>query len=58
LPLCREPVVEGRLVQDALPTLEQRMTDVRAVMDAVGSKRATLVGYSEGGSMCAPSSRV
>jgi len=37
----------------ALPTLEQRMTDVRAVMDAVGSKRATLVGYSEGGSMCA-----
>jgi pimeloyl-ACP methyl ester carboxylesterase len=36
-----------------LPTLEERMTDVRAVMDAVGSKRATLVGYSEGGSMCA-----
>ena len=36
-----------------VPTLEQRMTDVRAVMDAVGSKRATLVGYSEGGSMCA-----
>ena len=35
------------------PTLEERMDDVRAVMDAVGSKRAALVGYSEGGPMCA-----
>jgi class 3 adenylate cyclase len=34
-------------------TLEQRMDDVRAVMDAVGSKRAALLGYSEGGPMCA-----
>jgi DNA-binding SARP family transcriptional activator/pimeloyl-ACP methyl ester carboxylesterase len=32
-------------------TLEQRMDDVRAVMDAVGSQRAALVGCSEGGSM-------
>src|SRR5437867_2619428 len=32
-----------------LPTLEQRMDDVRAVMDAVGSKRAALIGVSEGG---------
>ena len=36
-----------------LPTLEQRMDDVRAVMDAVGSKRAALFGISEGGAMCA-----
>ncbi|MCH7578461.1 MAG: adenylate/guanylate cyclase domain-containing protein [Chloroflexi bacterium] len=36
-----------------LPTLEQRMDDVRAVMDAVGSERAALMGISEGGSMCA-----
>ena len=36
-----------------LPTLEQRMDDVRAVMDAVGSKRAALIGVSEGGPMCA-----
>ncbi len=36
-----------------LPTLEQRMDDVRAVMDAVGSERAALFGLSEGGSMCA-----
>lgn len=37
---------------DQLPTLEQRMDDVRAVMDAVGSKRAVLCGVSEGGPMC------
>jgi pimeloyl-ACP methyl ester carboxylesterase len=35
-----------------LPTLEQRMDDVRAVMDAVGSKSAALLGVSEGGPMC------
>jgi DNA-binding winged helix-turn-helix (wHTH) protein/pimeloyl-ACP methyl ester carboxylesterase len=35
-----------------LPTLEQRMDDVRAVLDAVGSKRAVLLGISEGGPMC------
>jgi pimeloyl-ACP methyl ester carboxylesterase len=33
------------------PTLEQRMDDVRAVMDAVGSERAAVFGASEGGSM-------
>jgi pimeloyl-ACP methyl ester carboxylesterase len=31
--------------------LEERMDDVRAVMDAVGSARAVLLGISEGGSM-------
>lgn len=36
-----------------LPTLEQRMDDVRAVLDAVGSRRAALLGVSEGGPMCA-----
>ena len=34
-------------VADA-PTLEQRMEDVRAVMDAAGSERAALLGISEG----------
>jgi pimeloyl-ACP methyl ester carboxylesterase len=34
-----------------LPTLEQRMDDVRAVMDAAGSERAALLGHSEGGNM-------
>jgi pimeloyl-ACP methyl ester carboxylesterase len=33
------------------PTLEERMDDVRAVMDAVGSERAVLFGVSEGGPM-------
>jgi pimeloyl-ACP methyl ester carboxylesterase len=32
-------------------TLEQRMHDVQAILDAVGSKRATLFGISEGGPM-------
>jgi pimeloyl-ACP methyl ester carboxylesterase/DNA-binding winged helix-turn-helix (wHTH) protein len=36
----------------ALPTLEERMDDVRAVLDAVGSHRAVLLGVSEGGPMC------
>ena len=40
-------------VPDAeLPGLEQRMDDVRAVMDAAGSERAALLGHSEGGNMC------
>ena len=34
-----------------LPDLETRMDDVRAVMDAVGSERAAIFGYSEGGPM-------
>ena len=36
-----------------VPTLEERMEDVRAVLDAVGSERAALFGYSEGGPMAA-----
>jgi pimeloyl-ACP methyl ester carboxylesterase len=39
-----DPVAEA-------PTLEQRMDDVRAVMDAAGSERAALIGISEGASM-------
>jgi len=34
-----------------IPTLEQRMDDVRAVMDAAGVKQAALFGVSEGGPM-------
>src|SRR3989442_6601491 len=33
------------------PTLEERMEDVRIVMDAVGSYRAAQLGVSEGGPM-------
>ena len=35
------------------PSLEQRMDDVRAVMEAVGSKRAAVIGFSEGCAMSA-----
>jgi pimeloyl-ACP methyl ester carboxylesterase/DNA-binding winged helix-turn-helix (wHTH) protein len=35
-----------------LPTLEERMQDVSAVLEAVGSRRAVLMGVSEGGPMC------
>jgi pimeloyl-ACP methyl ester carboxylesterase/class 3 adenylate cyclase len=34
-----------------IPNLETRMDDVRAVMDAAGSKRAAIIGVSEGGPM-------
>ena len=34
-----------------VPSLEDRMDDVRAVMDAAGSDRAALWGFSEGGAM-------
>jgi len=35
----------------AIPTLEERMDDVRAVLEAIGSTRAALIGVSEGGPM-------
>src|SRR6185369_13363135 len=41
--------LSDRVPIDQLPTLEQRMDDVRAVMNAVGSERAALCGVSEGG---------
>jgi class 3 adenylate cyclase len=37
---------------DRKTTLEERMDDVRAVMDAAGSERAALLGMSEGATMC------
>jgi pimeloyl-ACP methyl ester carboxylesterase len=46
----------GTGLSDALDPgvpLETRMDDVRAVMDAAGSTRAVIIGYSEGGSMAA-----
>jgi pimeloyl-ACP methyl ester carboxylesterase len=45
--------MSDRVSNDRLPTLEQRMDDVRAVLDAVGSESAALLGHSEGGSMSA-----
>jgi pimeloyl-ACP methyl ester carboxylesterase len=45
----------GTGLSDRTPaaTLEERADDVRAVMDAAGTERAALVGWSEGGSYCA-----
>ena len=43
--------LSDRVGADALPDLETRMDDVRAVMDAAGSERAVLVGVSEGAAM-------
>jgi class 3 adenylate cyclase len=39
-------------VAAAEQTLEERISDVRAVMDAAGSERAMIYGWSEGGPMC------
>jgi class 3 adenylate cyclase len=35
-----------------IPTIEDRMDDIRAVMDAVGCERAALFGSSEGAATC------
>jgi pimeloyl-ACP methyl ester carboxylesterase len=43
--------LSDRVPQDALPTLEERMEDVLAVLDAAGSDRAALLGHSEGGNL-------
>jgi class 3 adenylate cyclase len=43
--------LSDRVPLKELPDLEERMDDVRAVMEAVGSKRAALMGVSEGGPM-------
>ncbi len=43
--------LSDRVDTNHLPSLETRMDDVRAVMDAAGSQRAVLLGASEGGPM-------
>jgi pimeloyl-ACP methyl ester carboxylesterase len=45
--------LSDRLSLNHLPTLETRMDDVRAVMDAAGSERAAVLGHSEGAAMSA-----
>ena len=42
-----------RLSPDRLPTLEERMDDMRVVLDAAGSERAVAFGISEGGALSA-----
>jgi pimeloyl-ACP methyl ester carboxylesterase len=43
--------LSDRVAIERLPTLEERMDDVRAVMDAAQSRRAAIFGVSEGGNM-------
>ncbi len=45
--------LSDRVPVDKLPTLEERMDDLTVVMDAVGSERAALFGFSEGGNLAA-----
>ena len=43
--------LSDRVANSSLPTLEERMQDVIAVLNAVGSRRSALCGISEGGAM-------
>ena len=43
--------LSDRVSPERLPDLETRMDDVRAVLEAVDSRRAVVLGFSEGGSM-------
>lgn len=43
--------LSDRVPEARLPSMETRMDDVRAVMDAAGSERAIVFGVSEGGPM-------
>src|ERR671932_740796 len=43
--------LSDRVSNDRLPTLEERMDDLRAVLDAAGSEQAALLSHSEGGNL-------
>jgi len=43
--------LSDRVPRSELPTLEERMDDVVAVLEAAGSERAAVLGHSEGGSL-------
>src|ERR1700731_5123726 len=43
--------MSDRVLDTQLPTPEERIDDVRAVMDSAGSTRAAILGSSEGGGM-------
>jgi pimeloyl-ACP methyl ester carboxylesterase/DNA-binding winged helix-turn-helix (wHTH) protein len=45
--------LSDRVPVEQLPTLEQRMNDLLAVMDATGSRQAVICGISEGGCLSA-----
>jgi pimeloyl-ACP methyl ester carboxylesterase len=43
--------LSDRVPRNELPSLEERMDDVLAVLEAAGSERAAVMGHSEGGSL-------
>ena len=43
--------LSDRVPRSELPSLEERMDDVIAVLDAVGSERTAVMGHSEGGNL-------
>jgi len=43
--------MSDRVSERDLPTLEQRVDDIAAVLDAVGLERASILGISDGGTM-------
>jgi len=45
--------LSDRVAEADLPGIEDRMDDVRAVLDAVGSRHATVMGISDGGPIAA-----
>jgi pimeloyl-ACP methyl ester carboxylesterase len=45
--------LSDRVAETDLPGVEQRMDDIRAVLDEVGSERAAIVGISDGGPIAA-----
>lgn len=45
--------LSDRVAHRPLPTIEDRVDDIRAVMDAAGSHRAVLIGLASGGQLCA-----
>lgn len=45
--------LSDRVSIENLPTLEERMDDLLVVMDAVGSRKAAIIGFSEGGNLSA-----
>src|SRR5262249_34857889 len=45
--------LSDRLPADVIPTLAERIDDIRAVMDAVGSRQAVILGVADGGPVAA-----
>jgi class 3 adenylate cyclase len=44
--------LSDKVSPDRLPTLEARMDDIRAVMDAAGTERAIITGTEDGAGLC------